>query len=161
LPKKYSFQWVRFDILWPILWGIESVTFDGFPTRYHRARNRHVPRWVKIFFKFSDWLRTMLVNALLHWTKPGFVSQIILIGSGFHMMNRRHLSRNKSLQLRNYWLQSYGIPTDSRRYNSRPEESSGQVDTVQIIFCLKLVLFRVERVIEKWSAMPITPVRKL
>jgi hypothetical protein len=28
----------------------------------------------------------MLRNTLLPWTKPGFIFQIILIGSGFHMM---------------------------------------------------------------------------
>jgi hypothetical protein len=31
LPKEYSFQRTRFDIIWSILWGIESGPFDGFP----------------------------------------------------------------------------------------------------------------------------------
>jgi hypothetical protein len=38
LPKEYSFQWLRFEIILWIRWGIESGTFDGFPTRSHRAK---------------------------------------------------------------------------------------------------------------------------
>jgi hypothetical protein len=53
LLKEYTFQWIRLDTIWSILWGIESWTFDGFPTRSHRAKNKHVSRWVKVFFKFS------------------------------------------------------------------------------------------------------------
>jgi hypothetical protein len=53
LPDEYSFQWVRFGITWLILWRIESGTFDGFPPRSHRAKNKHVLRWAEIFFKFS------------------------------------------------------------------------------------------------------------
>jgi hypothetical protein len=44
LSKEYSFQRVRFDIIWLILSAIESGTFDGFPTRSHRAKNKHVSR---------------------------------------------------------------------------------------------------------------------
>jgi hypothetical protein len=38
LPKEYSFQWVRFDIMWSVLWDFESRTFNGFPTRSHGAK---------------------------------------------------------------------------------------------------------------------------
>jgi hypothetical protein len=50
---------------------------------------------------------------LLHWTEPSFIFQIILIGSRFHVTNSHHLSRNRWSRVRNYWLQSYGIPRDS------------------------------------------------
>jgi hypothetical protein len=53
LPKEDSFPWVRFDIIWLILWGIESGSFDEFSTRSHRDKNKYMSRKVKIFFKFS------------------------------------------------------------------------------------------------------------
>jgi hypothetical protein len=31
-----------FDIIWSIPWDVESGTFDGFPTRSYRAKNKHV-----------------------------------------------------------------------------------------------------------------------
>jgi hypothetical protein len=42
LPKEHSFQWVPFDLIWSIPWGSESGTFDEFPTRSHRAKNKQV-----------------------------------------------------------------------------------------------------------------------
>jgi hypothetical protein len=92
LPKECPFHRVRFDIIWSILWVIKSETFDGFPARSHPAKNKHMSRSIKIFFKFSGQSNTMLGNTLLQWTKPGFVFQIILTRSGFHVINYHHLS---------------------------------------------------------------------
>jgi hypothetical protein len=37
------------------------------------SKNKHMSRWVKIFFKFSGQPSTMLGNTLSHWTRPVFI----------------------------------------------------------------------------------------